>query len=152
MKLSDYVSQVCDALEANPTSATGQIGNVNITLNSEHMFYRNAIANVLRNALCGTGSYASDMLFSKSQQIDNAYHDVLQKQQELEKNHEEAIQGYIKSGKESALSEFSTKKRRGPKPNREIQVAPRRGRIPKKKIEEAMNAIKDKKDGNDNTL
>lgn len=114
MNLSNYVSQVCDALNATPTDKDGKSCNITITLNPEHMGYRTAIAEVLRNAFCGAGAYASDMLFNRAQQVTNDYQNSLRRQAQWAFDKEEA------------------KKEK-----------PKRGRIPKAKIEKAVKEVKD---------
>ena len=119
LKLSEYAAQVCDALEANPRDADGKAGPVTATFNPEHAEHRLFISNVIRNAFCSVGAQASDTLFAHYRGMTVSHMQMLKRIEEL--------------SKPVAKAE---------KPKRTIQSAPKRGNIAKKKIEEAVKAVK----------
>lgn len=125
MKLSEYVGQICAGLEATPTDKDGNQCNVTLTLSPEHMEYRAIISSVLRNAFCGSGAFASDALFNRAQQI-GLWHEQ-----------------YKRTHEKSLLELEKIQSRKPIKPKRTIQKPPKRGNIPKAKIERAVKEVKD---------
>lgn len=122
LTLSEYVGQICDGLSAMPTDKDGNGCNITLTLGPDHTEYRNAIAAVLRNAFCGAGAFASDMLFHRAQQMTDAYQNTLRQH--------------------AAWAFEQHEKQKKAKPKREIQKAPKKGNIPKTKIEKAVKEVK----------
>ena len=116
LKLSEYAAQVCDALEANPRDAEGNAGTVNVTFNPEHSDYRLFISNVIRNAFCSLGAHASDTLFAH-------YRGMTISNIQMQKRIEELSKPNL--------------------PMREIQKAPKKGKIAKNKIEKAIKEVKE---------
>jgi hypothetical protein len=119
LKLSEYASQICDALEANPTNADGQRGDVNVRLSPEHAEYRLFISNVIRNAFCSVGAHTSDTLFTYYRGMSASNMQLIKRIEELSKAADKPV-----------------------KPKRVIQSAPKKGKIPKAKIEKAVKEVK----------
>lgn len=115
LKLSEYAAQVCDALEANPKNEQGEPNVVTVTFHPAERDHRLFISNVIRNAFCTQGAYASDALFFHFQNMSVAN---MQLSQQLQ-----------------ALSKVENK------PKRTIQSAPKKGTIPKAKIEKAVKKV-----------
>ena len=125
MKLSEYVNQICAGLEATPTDKDGKQGNVTLTFSPEQIEYRAIISSVLRNSFCGAGAFACDALFNRAQQI-GLWHE------QYKKTHEKSLLELEKIQSSKLI-----------KPKRTIQKPPKRGNIPKAKIERAVKEVKD---------
>lgn len=111
MQLSDYVAQICNAIESNHVDDKGEPQNINMTLSHQHMAYRGTVAAVLRKAFCGDAAGVSDMLFDRAQQVGM--------------HHEQYKQAH-----QASLVELGAIKASKPiKPMREIQKAPKKGKI-----------------------
>lgn len=123
MKLSDYIGEFCSALELeNPE---GQAVTINLLI--QHKHYRNILASSLKDMFLGRNAVVSDKLFADVQELHQAYCGVIRAYEE----------------KKLEIDELMKAK----KPKREIQESPKRGRIPKNKIEKAVKEVMGKQDG-----
>ncbi len=117
MKLTEYVTQFCNALRMpNPE---GKV--ITLNLGVEHKHHRDVVAAALEGLFLSGNGFLLDGLFNEKQHILNAY------------------QAEVKRGAERAAQEDVM---RMAKPKRKIQEAPNKGKIAKKQIEGAVKAAK----------
>lgn len=116
MKLNEYAVELMNAIRTNTDGKP-----VTITLSPEDMAYREVIGLALYDAICGTGvSHSLECMSHRYHAINAALLEVRNR---------------LKIAEEQAAKPI--------KPKREIQKAPKRGNIPKAKIERAVKEVKD---------
>jgi hypothetical protein len=121
MKLTEYVAQLCNALETpNPE---GKVVTINLPV--EHKAYRAEISRALMGVFLGNNSFILDCMFESKIAVFKAHED-----------YKTANQAGIK-----AMEQMNAKVKTI-KPKRVIQSAPKKGGISKKKIEAAVNKIR----------
>lgn len=116
MKLNEYAVMLMNAIRSNKDNQP-----VTITLSPNDMAYRDIIGLAIYDAICGTGAPHSLECMS------HRYHAINAALLE--------VRNRLKIAEEQAAKPI--------KPKREIQKAPKRGNIPKAKIERAVKEVKD---------